>query len=124
MDVKRVFKALMIISLALLLMQCNGGPRRFADKPKKIVPRPKMQAVLRDIHIAEGAAKSERISRDSSDYFVRVYYEAVLKKHDLSHKKYQRSLKYYVENPDVMAPMYKPMMKKLKDRKKALKNAK
>lgn len=124
MNVERVVKALVIILLALLLSQCKGGPRRFADKPQKIVPRSKMQAVLTDIHIAEGAAKSDSIPRDSSDYYVRTYYQAVLEKHDLSHKKYQRSLKYYVENPDVMAPMYKPIMKELKERKKALKNAK
>lgn len=122
MNVERLFKASVIILMAFLLSQCKDGPRRFADKPQKIIPRSKMQAVLRDIHIAEGAAKSDSIPRDSSDYYVRTYYEAVLTKHDLSHKKYQRSLKYYVENPDVMAPMYKSIMKELKERKKALKN--
>jgi hypothetical protein len=109
------------ILLMVLIIQCKGGPRRFADKPKTILPKPEMQAVLTDIHVAEGAAKADSIPRDSSRFYVRAYYRTVLEKHDVSVAKYKRSLEYYVANPDIMVTMYKPLMKDLRSRKKALK---
>lgn len=120
MSIKWIWQVGCIVLLTLLISQCKSGPRRYADEPRKIIPRPKMQAVLTDIHIAEGAAKADSIPRDSSDYYARVYHKAVLEKHNLSREKYQRSIRYYVENPDVMVSMYEPMMKELKARKKAL----
>jgi alkyl sulfatase BDS1-like metallo-beta-lactamase superfamily hydrolase len=102
------------------MVSCDSSPRRFARDKSKILPEAKMRAVLRDIHIADGALKAKHVPDDSTAYYARGYYQAVLDKHNVSVKKYKRSIKYYIHNPDVLNPIYDSINRDLEERKQAL----
>jgi hypothetical protein len=110
----------LLLSVSLVIIaSCDSGPRRFADKKSDILPEKKMQAVLRDIHIADGALKSNNVPKDSTAYYARGYYQAVLDKHNVTIKAYKRSIKYYIHNPDVLNAMYDSIIRDLEERKQA-----
>lgn len=105
------------------LCACKGGPKRFAEDRSAILDKPKMQAIIKDIHIADGTLKAQKIPDDSTNFYARSYYIAILAKHDVDIKTFKQSLAYYVKNPDVMITMYEPIMQQIKEDQRAVDTA-
>lgn len=106
---------LVFLLFIITFIGCKAGPKRFADDRSAILDKPKMQALIKDIHIADGTIKAQNFPDDSTKFYARCYYKAILAKHNVKLKTFKQSLAYYVENPDVMITMYKPIMQEIKE---------
>lgn len=106
-------KWLPLIALLIVLIGCRSGPKRFADNQKAILDPEKMEKVLVDIEIAEGALSVQSFQKDSSKRYARAYYRQVLDHHDVSVEKFQKSFTYYSQNPKVMISMQKSVLERI-----------
>ncbi len=107
---RRLFPVFLIL---VMLLSCRSGPRRFADNPNAILEPKKMEKVLADIEIAEGAISVQSFKNDSAKRYARAYYREVLNYHGVSVEKFQKSFKYYTHNPKVMLSMQQSVIERI-----------
>lgn len=93
-------RLLLLFGLSILLFGCSSDPA-----PEGILSEAEMKAVLKDIHLNEAYLNTipdlDSIKKVSSGY-----YQMVLKKHHTDLKQFEKSLKYYAENPVLLDSMY------------------
>lgn len=73
--------------------------------PEGIVPKDQMIGVLTDVHLANSLAAYYG-NLDTMRQRTSTYLNAVYKKHEIDSAKFNRSLKYYSENPEVLNDIY------------------
>jgi hypothetical protein len=100
--------------LALIVVEgCKPG------LPKDIVQPDKMNAVLYDIHMADGYITTIP-NQDSAKKISAAYYKGIYKKFGIDSVMYTRSMNYYYDHPDLMANMYTTITKRLEKTKDSL----
>jgi hypothetical protein len=112
----RFFSAIVICTL---LYACKPGI------PKHIIQPEEMEKILYDIHVIDGfSATFSMAAPDSMKKIISPYYTGVYKKHGIDSAKYNQSLNYYYEHPEVMKLMYDHVTQQLsKAKEKATKLA-
>ncbi len=93
-------RLLLLFGLSILLFGCSSAPA-----PDGVLPEAEMKAVLKDIHLTE-AYLNTISDLDSVNKVSSGYYQMVLKKHHTDLKQFEKSLKYYAENPVLLDSMY------------------
>ena len=69
-----------------------------------------MEDVLFDYHLAQSLVNQ---SGDSADFRIRVYAEAVFKKHDITEEQFNNSLRYYHRHTTELHDIYKNIEKRM-----------
>ena len=80
------------------------------DPPQYIQPD-EMEDILYDYHVAQGIATGV----ENNPYDSHLYYEAVLKKHQVTREQFDSSLHYYYYRSDRFIDIYKRVQERLSD---------
>ncbi|AFD07080.1 hypothetical protein D3C87_1705000 [compost metagenome] len=100
--------------LSVLVVGCKNDSR-----PSDVIPEEKMKNILTDLHLIE--SRSYRIPKDDSAKRVtKASYEFVFKKYGIDTAALSRSMKYYLNNPEIMDVMYEQMIDSLSKRQSEL----
>lgn len=100
-------KCLFFLLLILLLISCRQNERVVPVSPL-VLGKEKMIAVLVDIHIAESAVK---LKADSGH--VEKSFHKILSKHSVTKEQYEESLKFYVDNPEILNEIYENVLNEI-----------
>ncbi len=75
----------------------------------------KMQAVLSDIHLAEGllATVEDKTERDK---IIKIYYGQILSKHKVSTADFEQSMQAYFRSPIKLAALYEKVLADLQQK--------
>ena len=95
-----------IILLSVVCALCFSCKVR---TPKGIPSESKMENLLYDYHRAQSMADS----KDSADYKLRLYTDAVLAKYDLSHDDFDSIMKWYSRHADKLYKVYEKVNQRL-----------
>lgn len=98
----------------LLLLLCAVGCK--PTVPSEYIRPDDMEDILYDYHIAVSMAQNE----GASDLQVKSWQLAVLKKHDVSEEKFNRSMLYYMRHTEKMHTIYEHLSNRLGEEAKAL----
>jgi len=90
--------------------------------PDGIIDEERMEAILFDVHIADGYISTIYV-QDSARKVAAAYYNGIYKKFDTDSAEYNRSLNYYYQNPEKLQEMYKVISTRLDNQKAKLKQA-
>ena len=101
------------IALLLLVLLSACTPK----VPKEYIQPDDMEDILYDYFVSQGIAKQETGSSADrlSDYTRELYFEAVLKKYDLTRAEFDSSLVYYYTRSDRFVKIWKNVQERLGD---------
>ena len=101
------------IALLLLVLLSACTPK----VPKEYIQPDDMEDILYDYFVSQGIAKQETGSSADrlSDYKRELYFEAVLKKYDLTRAEFDSSLVYYYTRSDRFVKIWKNVQERLGD---------
>jgi len=101
-------KYFFIVILGFILLQ--GCSKQNNDN---IIDESKFINVLADIHLADAtlAVEGYRVSSDSSK--IKLFYNSILIKHNVSQKQIKNTFEYYTKNPRKFEKIYKKVSGKI-----------
>jgi hypothetical protein len=88
-----------------IFLSCKERVSTTKRIPSDIISKEKMAMILADIHIAENMFPGSA-QKDSAQIKIRTVYETVYKKYGITKKEFDKSLNYYLKNPDRLAEVY------------------
>jgi len=105
---------LIFLSLALFISSCS----LFSNKPKDLIDEEELVNVLVDIHIADAVVsiKGYRVIQDSLT--ISLFYDDIMKKHNISRKQFDETIKYYSENVSKYDRIYEQILEILSKKQK------
>ena len=102
------FKRALCFSLLGILMAC-GYPE--VEIEEGYFSPAKMQAILLDLHLVEGAKAGKTVVGDTLP--VAYYYEALYRKHNISEEELDSNLRYYARNQKMFDSIYNNVINEL-----------
>ncbi|NEU07954.1 DUF4296 domain-containing protein [Flavihumibacter sp. R14] len=81
------------------------------DVPQGIIESDKMISVLTDVHLVDSYVSSA--AYDSTTRPIKMYYKVVYQKYKIDSVTFQKSLRYYSRQPEVLDTMYYQVLKTL-----------
>jgi hypothetical protein len=107
---------LRIFLLTFLLTACG-----LDDKPKDLIAEDKMAIALVDIHLLESYVNDFHLGNGDSSLVVYQKMKVdTLKKYGLDSANFNRSLKYYIMNPELLKNIYTEVKNNLEAKKKKI----
>jgi hypothetical protein len=107
---------LRIFLLIFLLTACSSD-----DKPQDLIAEDKMAIILSDIHILEAQVNDLHLGNGDSSLVVYQKMKVdMLKKYDLDSVRFNRSLRYYIVNPELLKNIYVEVKNNLEAKKKKI----
>lgn len=85
------------LALAAMLAACKNRPA------EGILGKGQMVDLLYDYHLAQALASN---AGDSTDYKLRLYAEAVYRKHGISEREFNKNMEYYSRHADALYEIY------------------
>lgn len=80
--------------------------------PKEVIQPDDMEDILYDFHVSQGMPMQEG---QNLEFSRNLYFEAVLKKHDVTRAEFDSSLVYYYTRADYLMEIYKNVQERLGD---------
>jgi hypothetical protein len=74
--------------------------------PDDIIPPQEMINVIIDFHIAEAALVECQNKKEDVNVTTILYYNSILKKHKITRAKFDKSMKFYTENIQLLQIIY------------------
>ncbi|MFM9004525.1 MAG: DUF4296 domain-containing protein, partial [Flavobacteriales bacterium] len=93
------------------LLACNTSSEE--KKPGNLISEEKMNDVLVDVRLLEGAYSGDFQRVDSSQYAIDSYYEQLFAKHQITRAAFLESSEYYALHPEVLLRIETEVGKKL-----------
>lgn len=90
----------------MLSISCENNKINQTAKPKNLLNRQQMAAVISDIQLAESAVTQKNMHPDTSNMTQAGYYDFIYKKHAISKEDFEGSYQYYISTPDEMDSIY------------------
>jgi site-specific recombinase XerD len=84
--------------------------------PNNVIPKDSMVFIMMDVHIAEAGVKS--LSADSLMINTKTYYEFIYKKHQITEEQFQKSMRFYTYQPELLQEIYVKMTEEILANKK------
>ncbi len=100
--------------IALLSLSACKTKTGSTKPPKDVLDNEQMIAVLVDIHLAESYGYMERITHIEKTALLTREYGKVLKTHNLSLEKLQKSYDWYMNHPVIFDEMYDKVIEQIK----------
>jgi len=97
---------IVVLTGIMMMAACKPGV------PKEVIQPDDMEDILYDYHISQGMA---HVDGRTNDYNSHLYFEAVLKKHGVTHAEFDSSLVYYYTRSDRFLEIYKNVQERLGD---------
>ncbi len=105
MSLAKIITPFLLATTTLFLFSCK------VRTPKGIIPAGKMENILYDYHEAQAIAKSTDNTTRNTD----IYTEAVLQKHKVSRKEFNKSMEYYSRHADQLYDIYTNLEKRFQN---------
>lgn len=103
-------RILITIAISTIILSCNIITNKTDDN---IIPRDSMVQIITEIHLADAVLNNAQnngyIEPDSTP----KYYSEILKKHNITKEKFDRSIKHYVDQLEEFDNMYDEVIAKL-----------
>jgi hypothetical protein len=112
-------KNYIVLVLFVLLGFAACKKNKTVKVPEGIVVPDTMAQVLADVHILQ-ASLQMGFGRNPQDSSSKGSFELVWKKHHLSEDEYNKSLKYYIDNPKLLDSVYDKVLNNLSQQKAEL----
>ncbi|MDZ7742066.1 MAG: DUF4296 domain-containing protein [Bacteroidota bacterium] len=106
-------KKLTFIFILLLALSACKNENAETNIPPDVIPREKMQNILVDMQLVEGALIYERSQGGVSDSLRDYYFNRVFEKYAISSKQYDKSLNFYKDHLKLFDEMYNQVIKDL-----------
>ena len=106
-NIRHLFWMLMI---STIFTACNDT----TVSPKKIepdIPQDKMIQILKDIHLAEAIAQSERIH--IKDSLLAIYYDDIYRIHNITKEDLERNIELWMSDAKVTDKLYEKVIEEL-----------
>ncbi len=81
--------------------------------PADVLSKEKMEALLYDIHLAEGVIATTPTQADSNTRRALGYYEIIYKKHQVTETQFKQSYDFYTKHPVLLDSVYSRVIEKL-----------
>ncbi len=105
MNLVKIITPFLLATATLFFMSCK------VRTPKGIIPAGKMENILYDYHEAQAIAKNTDNTTRNTD----IYTEAVLQKHKVSRKEFNKSMEYYSRHADQLYDIYTNLEKRFQN---------
>lgn len=112
-------KALLAFIVGALIFSCERQPDMTV--PNHVIQPEKMTAILADVNIADAM---QNISHIRSHYTPEELYKGIYKKHGITRREFDESLKYYTRHNKKSKVIYGQVEEKLKKREDKIRNKK
>lgn len=76
--------------------------------------------VLYDFHLIDAASKQGVISNNRNNQIKHAQYKGILEKHNIGKAKFDSSMTYWINQPEMLKVIYEELENKLNDKHKAL----
>ena len=103
----------------ITLVSCNTVETE--ERESQLIPRDSMIMLMVDIHITDAVLIQAVNHRKIQPNQVPFYYTDLLKKHNVSKRRFESSLHYYSDDLEVFNKIYDEIMAELNNRQAALK---
>jgi hypothetical protein len=104
-------KILIILVLAISATACSKDKR--ATIPPDVIPPEQMMLVLVDVHLVEASLVQAKLANKDIDYLSNYYYWSIMKKHHITYKKLNESIKFYSSNLKELYLIYEDVASEL-----------
>ncbi len=101
---------LRLVPVLILIFSC-GSP-----KPEGVLNEQEMKSVLKDMHLAN--AYLNTLAPDSMGKIAPTYFQQIFKNHDTDFRTFEKSLKFYSEQPILLDSMYSQIAAEYRDLEK------
>lgn len=112
---KKVESFLWVIGFLILVASCSESAIKIPDD---IIAKDSMVFIMMDIHIAEAGIKT--LPNDSINLNNKTYYEFIYKKHSITEEQFQKSLRFYTYNPELLQEIYVKMTEEMSKKEASL----
>lgn len=99
----------------ILLTACVGAP----EIPEGTIPEQQMTELLVDFHLLEAKIEQLGVKPDSAKKVYSHFADQLYKKYDVDSAQYQKSLLFYLDNPEIMHDIYEVVVDSLMLRDRA-----
>ncbi|MEI6765023.1 MAG: DUF4296 domain-containing protein [Bacteroidota bacterium] len=110
---------LSILLLAFMLL-ASCGHKEVVIAPANILTQEQMASVLVDFHLAEAAIIEVQRNKRDVNYYTGHYYTSVLKKHNITRKKFSDSVHFYSRHIDELKFIYEEVLTQLSTKQSEL----
>lgn len=96
--------------LLIFLASCYGKAKDPEFNMKLVEPADSMITLLSDIHLAEAAVSVLKDKNHPAGQLSSEYFNAILKKHDLTREAFEESLRYYAYHTEELDKIYEKVI--------------
>ena len=104
-------KYLFIAICAVMFSACSNSNQN--QLPANVLTQQQMEAILYDMHLAEGLLIIETKGGDTTARMALGIYEQIYKKHNTNQEAFKLSYQYYTNNPLVLDSVYNKIIERL-----------
>ncbi|MFN3445230.1 MAG: DUF4296 domain-containing protein [Bacteroidia bacterium] len=104
-------KYLFVAICAVMFCACSNPNQN--QLPANVLTQQQMEAVLYDMHLAEGLLTTEPKGGDTTARRALGMYEQIYKKHNITPEQFKASYQYYTNNPVVFDSVYNKIIERL-----------
>ena len=118
-NLKKYYPVVRKLFLTVLVIVCSCTSK---EVPEDLIGREKMTKVLMEVHLLESKINQLTITPTDSIQSVYDHYEGLLfKKMEITQEQYERSFRYYVDNPAELEKVYNAVVDSLMQMEKTVK---
>ncbi|MBP9187768.1 MAG: DUF4296 domain-containing protein [Bacteroidia bacterium] len=104
-------KYIFIAICVVMFSSCGNNTKN--EMPVNLLSQQQMEAVLYDMHLAEGLLSVEPSSADSTARRALGLYDLIYKKHQTNKQQFKESYMYYTNNPKLLDSVYTRIIERL-----------
>lgn len=106
-------KYLLIVGLFAFVASCGSSEEEKPKRPDHIIPEEMMVDIMVDLYIVESANNMRILDRDTNNPSYGDFVVAVMEKYNFTKDDYERSLKYYAQDPEDINAIYDETLERL-----------
>lgn len=95
--------------LVLFVISCSNSQQ----PPSDIIPRDTLISVIVDMHIADVILLNPNVQSKISDISSNQLYQSILNKYNINKERFNKSMNYYANNPEVLDSIYDIVIERL-----------
>lgn len=95
--------------VVLFIFSCSNSKQ----PPTDIIPRDTLISVIVDMHIADVILLNPNVQSKISDISSNKLYQTVLNKYNITRERFNKSMDYYANNPEVLDSIYDIVIERL-----------
>lgn len=96
----------------LLIISLSACTKNEVSIPSDIIPKDSMVYIMMDVHLAEAAVKTAAADTNYK-LNIKTYYDLIYKKYNITDSNFNKSLKFYTDNPVLLEQIYQKIAEEM-----------